>query len=90
MRLLTAESFEAVVRHDVFGAKVLKLCAVRAGLFGQGHQVQRTIKAAVVVGCDVCDEVRGLVRTDEAAAYVEGRHPCIVGARKAPLRASQR
>ena len=90
MRLLSAKCLEPVVRHDVLGAEVLELRAVGAGLLGQGHEMQRAIKAAVVVGRDVGNEVRGLGRANEAAADVEGRHSGIVGARRAPLRASQR
>ena len=79
MRLLAAEGAEAVVGDDVRRAEVLELRAVGAGLLGQRHQLEGSIEAAVVVGGDVGDEVRGLVGADEAVADAEGRHRAIVG-----------
>jgi hypothetical protein len=57
--LLVTELPEALVAHNVVGPKMLKLSSICSGGLGQGHQLTSTIKAAIVIGGNVSDEIGG-------------------------------
>lgn len=80
---MAPEGFEAEIADNMFGAKVLKLGAVSASIFGEGHQGLSSHEIAVVIGCDVGNEIRWLIGSDSSAADGEVTHGMtLAGVRK--------